>query len=303
MVKTESICDLREGMAANHFVAIGVSQTCDVLALSADRPVNLPLPLTHSVEYQVHTFKSRVWRSSPRLTSKLSHRFVQPLPRDRWLLVQSQRLEGENNAEVFSSDGALVHSFSAGDGIEDVQATEDGRIWISYFDEGVFGHTELGQAGLVCLDMQGKLVFNYDRDICPQGPPSISDCYALNVVSNQDVWLSYYSDFPLVHLQDGKLKRIFPAPQMPAPKSFAVLADRILAVSAYGGAAAKIPVYLFEPETNALEEVELETPDGKELKPEHTVARGSRLCVLDGKQNEDEFAPSWVYAVDLLDLS
>jgi len=46
--------------------------------------------------------------------------------------------------------------FHAGDGVEDIQTTEDGRTWVSYFDEGVFGDTTPGQAGLVCLDSSGE---------------------------------------------------------------------------------------------------------------------------------------------------
>jgi hypothetical protein len=37
--------------------------------------------------------------------------------------------------------------------------------------------------------------------------PFIDDCYALNVVSEDEVWLSYYSDFPLVTIRSFRLHR------------------------------------------------------------------------------------------------
>ena len=67
--------------------------------------------------------------------------------------------EEDRNAHVYEADGTPAYSFHAGDAIADVEATERGSIWVSYFDEGVFGHTPLGQAGLVCLDQGGRPIF------------------------------------------------------------------------------------------------------------------------------------------------
>ena len=37
--------------------------------------------------------------------------------------------------------------------------------------------------------------------------PRIVDCYAMNVVNAEEVWLSYYSDFPLVSIKNFQLNR------------------------------------------------------------------------------------------------
>ena len=84
-----------------------------------------------------------------------------------------------------------------------MQVSEDRRIWISYFDEGVFGNTRLGQSGLVCLDDRGGCDFDFATLVSDE-VPSIDDCYAMNVCSNREVRLCYYTDFPLVWLLDGK---------------------------------------------------------------------------------------------------
>jgi len=37
----------------------------------------------------------------------------------------------------------------------------------------------------------------------------ISDCYALNVDATGDVWINYYTDFPLVRLREYKLEKVW----------------------------------------------------------------------------------------------
>jgi hypothetical protein len=85
-----------------------------------------------------------------------------------------------------------------GDGIETIQATSSGEIWASYFDEGIFGNygwkDPVGASGLVAWDARGKKVYEFDAG-------QISDCYALNVASEEEVWCYYYIDFPLIQLR------------------------------------------------------------------------------------------------------
>ena len=133
----------------------------------------------------------------------------EPLGADEWLLVRGRaKGNSDQNAHVYDSAGTLSRSFHAGDGIEDIQTTEDGRTWVSYFDEGVFGGTTLGQAGLACLDRSGQVNFKFS-DLAARGT-DIADCYALNVCSDQVVWRCYYTDFPLVQLANGKIAGIWP---------------------------------------------------------------------------------------------
>ena len=82
---------------------------------------------------------------------------VQPLPNGEVLLVGARchyrKGDPEQNAIVCSPEGEIVRSFVLGDGINDVQTTSDGMIWVSYFDEGVFGNygwdKPMGASGLV----------------------------------------------------------------------------------------------------------------------------------------------------------
>lgn len=104
------------------------------------------------------------------------------------------------NAKVIDAEGTTVREFLLGDGIQDVQVTEDGTIWTGYFDEGVFGNygwgEPVGAQGLIAWDDQGNKRFENQA-------ADIADCYALNVVNEQEVWFYYYADFKLGLIRGG----------------------------------------------------------------------------------------------------
>ena len=141
---------------------------------------------------------------------------------DNWLLVESRG----GNAHLYSGSGIHLKSFDLGDAINDVQTTADGKIWVSYFDEGVFG-SGIGANGLVCFDSEGRDIFRFAEFAEKQNLPHIDDCYALNVAS-EDVWISYYSDFPLVQLKDFRLTGLWN--ELACLSDFAVRKDAIVAL-------------------------------------------------------------------------
>ncbi len=64
---------------------------------------------------------------------------------------------------------------------------------------GNYGWQEpVGAAGLVCWDALGGRLYEYDP---PAGTDAICDCYALNVTADDEIWLCYYTEFPLVRLR------------------------------------------------------------------------------------------------------
>ena len=103
---------------------------------------------------------------------------------------------------------------------------------MSFFDEGVFGSTKFGQSGLVCLDDRGNCVFDYANHV-GSDLPSIADCYALNVYSNREVWLCYYTDFPLVRLLDGKPEGVWKKQPVSGSPGFAVFGGSVLFAGGY----------------------------------------------------------------------
>jgi hypothetical protein len=121
-----------------------------------------------------------------------------------WLLGEGR----SGLTKLYDPQGRVRSELNLGDASEDLQTTPDGRIWVSYFDEGVFGNG-IGTQGVVCFDGKATPLFRYANFAEQSGLPFISDCYAMNVGSNGEVWLNYYTDFPLVRLQNFLLDRIW----------------------------------------------------------------------------------------------
>jgi hypothetical protein len=128
---------------------------------------------------------------------------IQPF-RDGWIAGWSQ----DGRVNCYDSTGARKESLDLGKGIEDIQTEPSGRIWVSYCDEGVYvGGGGISAQGLVCFDGEGMPVFRFLEFSRRHQLPHIDDCYALNVAGNGDVWVNYYSDFPLVCLRDMYLSK------------------------------------------------------------------------------------------------
>ena len=110
-------------------------------------------------------------------------------------------------ADVYDAVGRPLRALDLGDASQDVQTTPSGKIWVSYFDEGVYGGGLGSQHGIVCFNSSGNLLFKYFDFAEENELPFIDDCYAMNVVSEDEVWLSYYSAFPLVSIRRFQLQR------------------------------------------------------------------------------------------------
>ncbi|HWA61576.1 MAG TPA: hypothetical protein VG939_09380 [Caulobacteraceae bacterium] len=114
-----------------------------------------------------------------------------------WVVVASRCLPGQANARYLSPTGDLIRRFPVGDGVADVQADSLDALWVSHFDEGVFGDDPLGQGGLVRFDANGSETWRANAP--PWDRPPIDDCYALNVVG-EAAWACHYCDFPILRV-------------------------------------------------------------------------------------------------------
>jgi hypothetical protein len=100
------------------------------------------------------------------------------------------------NGMVYNPGTGETLRILAGDGVEAIGADAARRIWVSYFDEGVFGNCgwrlgegpdPVGAAGLNCFDRGGDILWRAQE-------AGIADCYALNV-GRGGVHFYYYMDF------------------------------------------------------------------------------------------------------------
>ncbi|UKD54662.1 hypothetical protein L3Q65_43530 [Amycolatopsis sp. FU40] len=147
---------------------------------------------------------------------RLAHPSVQPLPEGRVLLVDARcawRSEGpDRNAVVYDCDGEAVAEQTFGDGIDHVQATRNGEIWVGYFDEGVLGSHGWGVDGAAPpVGRSGLVRFSADLTEQWRYPDSarlvwgrILDCYALNV-DGETAWACFYTEWPIVRIHDGSV--------------------------------------------------------------------------------------------------
>lgn len=221
----------------------------------------------------------------------VAHPFVQPLPDGQVLVVGSRcrwRPDGpDRNAIVFDHEGAVLGEHILGDGIEHVQATRRGEIWVGYFDEGVYGNYGWGEAGSAspmgsCGLTRFSTAFAQDWRF-----PSyfdgrwgaISDCYALNV-DNNTTWACYYTGFPLVRIHNDTVTGWHN--DIHGAKAIAADGSRVALYGGYGPDRDRLVVgELGDDRLHVTGEFRLVQPDGQPVPQLAQVAgRGADLHVL-----------------------
>ncbi|MGG0174705.1 TetR family transcriptional regulator [Gottfriedia acidiceleris] len=130
------------------------------------------------------------------LNLKVDFPIVRWVDRETIVIVDSREELKKDNVFILNINGIIVDSFNCGDGVEDVEVGKEG-IWISYFDEGVFG-SGISTEGLVLFNLEGKVLFRYHSDLFKG--PIIDDCYAISKGKGSSIWLFPYSEFPLLQL-------------------------------------------------------------------------------------------------------
>jgi hypothetical protein len=210
---------------------------------------------------------------------------VQPLPDELLLVCARSYYKGlddfEKNGRVYNRDGRFAREILLGDGIQSVQVTPGGMIWTSYFDEGVFGNygwqSPVGASGLVAWDSAGNKLYEFQPNA---GLDAICDCYALNVESEEDVWLYYYTEFPLVRLHHREIASVWKMP-LGGSGAFAVSAGHALF---RGGYKDRDTYQLFalgkDGNPSLLAKVELRNENGSQLIADRVVGRAEVLHLL-----------------------
>jgi hypothetical protein len=225
---------------------------------------------------------------------ELAHPMIQPLPAERVLLVgarASWRPEGaDRNAVVVDPDGQLLHEATLGDGIESIQTTPSGDVWVGYFDEGVFGNfgwngpgpAPIGQSGIARFDSNLIMQWEFPSHVDNRWG-SVDDCYALNVVG-EVAWACYYSDFPIVRIDGGRVSGW--RNTVRGARALAVdYRGKILLAGGYGPERDRlVEGRLSNDGLEVINESRLTLPDGSELPPQAIIAgRGPDLFVIAGR--------------------
>ncbi len=237
MLQSTHLADLPVLEPAEEIVASTVTVFGQAAVLAAARGGRADQPWDAGARMYLHD-GDESWHAAPLAGATVAYPLVEMLAGGEILLVGTRCRRGsdgraENNAHVFDPSGAHLRSFCLGDGVEHLGVDAAGTIWVSYFDEGVFGNhgwtDPIGAAGLVRFDNHGERVWAYSP---PSGAGAIADCYALNV-DYRDTWICYYTDFPLVQISNGRARAYAPTPIRGA-KALAIYRDEVVFIGAYG---------------------------------------------------------------------
>lgn len=290
------IADLRPYAAGGELVAFDAAHDGSLYVAFALRPLDLrKIHPSGASSVKVRPARPQSYRvlafrgAEPHLDVVLADEpfniyYVQPLA-DQILLVcaRCQRRSDsdcDRNGRLYTREGRPAGEILLGDGIQQVQTTASGTIWTSYFDEGIFGNygwdEPLGASGLVAWDREGTRLYDFE----PTGElGDMADCYALNVASESDVWCCYYTDFPLVHIQDRAIRESWSVP-VKGSAAFAVAGDSVLFRGGYHAHDTYALCRLEPGGATLVREYTLVGPSGDPLKAERCVGRGSHLHLL-----------------------
>ncbi len=120
------------------------------------------------------------------------------LPLNVRSLYDAQLNLGEENLKFIDAHGATTGKICVGDSVEKILAS-GGRLYVSYFDEGVFGDfgwdEPPGECGLAVWSETGEKLYEFDRGL-------IDDCCAINLFDGA-YYVRYYSSFDFARIKDG----------------------------------------------------------------------------------------------------
>jgi len=282
------LLDARTLAPDRYVLDVSVGPGGEVVALSVEQPiyrierrehargaVHVPVLISGARHYRIHRLSSRGWASTDLPETEELFERIRTLSHGRWLLVHSwMRGPEDYNVSVFTADGDRQSTFSIDHGYSQIHTTADDHLWVGYNDEGVYKYNSFGQAGAICLDLEGRPILRF-LDIAEQhGLPTIDDCKAINVDGNDVVWLYYYSKYPLVRLVASQFDRIWRDFPVTWARGFAVSGDRALFAGSY-----RYPDLLFriDLETRAMQKLRPVDQHGAAITFTGAIGRGAHL--------------------------
>ncbi|MEV0524125.1 hypothetical protein AB0I66_11955 [Streptomyces sp. NPDC050439] len=206
---------------------------------------------------------------------------VDALPDGGFVVADARSRRSEQHVQIFDALGRESWAFRVGDGIESLLTDRAGRLWVGYFDEGVFGDDELSHPGLRCWSAQGEPLWVYEAS---KGTSEIYDCYALNV-TDEAVWVCAYTDFSLLEVRTGLGARTGRAVRQRAndvagAHALAVGKGQVTFFGGYGDEHDRlVHAELWHEEVRPYASGRLVGPDGDPLGQRRTVSRGPRIYV------------------------
>jgi hypothetical protein len=211
------------------------------------------------------------------------HAVAQPLPDGEVLVVGAWDRRhpdgGRHDTVVVDADGRLLRTGRCGPGVQHVQASASGDIWLAYSERGVFGGFGAGTAGLVRYGRDLSVRWRFDGTGIEEHH-EIDDCEALNVAGEQ-AWVCYYSDFPVVRIDGGVTTRW--ETEIADVRALVVHEDRVLLAGGWARSDLFTQGRLSGDTVEVTGAGRLVLPDGFPLLRTSTmIGRGPELTVVNG---------------------
>ncbi len=207
--------------------------------------------------------------------------------RDGRILVAASRCAWRDTGD-FDLNGVILEPVSGsrfrfllGDGIQDLAVDDAGRIWASYYDEGVYGNYGWnrpgppgpGEGGVVCFDDAGAQSWCFQPS---NDDAFMDDCYAMNV-TGQQAYVFYCSDFKLCRI-DADFSRQYWTPGLSGCHSLAVAGDQVLFSAQYKDPQSRFYLLKFGGDAlNATVPLTLALPSGAPLANGRVFGRGPNI--------------------------
>jgi hypothetical protein len=209
------------------------------------------------------------------------HPIIQKFLDGRWLIIEARTGPSTPNAFVFNTDGTLENKFFVGDGIQTALLDQLGKIWIGYFDEGIFGafskmppkespYYRYGPSGLIRTDDRGKIEFAYNEKFPNK---LISDIESLTLDDKNQAWFCPYTDFFVASAAADDVTFVLPRAPTSLPTALSVGPHYF---AFFGGYHQSSMVALVDRLTLRVRLIQLHDKLGGTLSPIDIATRGAR---------------------------
>lgn len=201
------------------------------------RVLGKPSEVAAQATGRIWTFDGTALSAGPAFALQTPFPLVDRFSDGRWMVATSRKWEGLSD-RVIAEDGRELARLELGDGIMHLKIDRSDRIWVGWFDEGVFGNDGWrvpdlewppSAYGLAAFDSEGK-VLRVSAGAEPED--HIVDCYSLNVVGDA-AWACTYPGSPISMSEDGGAFRWWKT-SLPGPVALAVEEPHFLATGGYG---------------------------------------------------------------------
>lgn len=120
----------------------------------------------------------------------------------------------------------------------------------------------------------------------------ISDCYAMNVVADGEVWFYFYDDFHLGIRKNGET--VYRVPDIEGASIFVVYEDWVLFSGGYGNHSRYFLCERNGDRYRTLQELNLTDAKGRKIDVLSTYARGSKLLLQSAKESYVFDLAEWI---------